>query len=385
MAGLYIHIPFCASRCIYCGFYSTTLSSLTTEYIDAVCKEMQLRKQYISEPVGSVYLGGGTPSQLSIEQLKKLFDNADRIWGISHAKEITLECNPDDITKTYASYLSILPINRISLGVQTFSDKRLGFLCRRHNTQQVYDAVSLLREAGFNNISIDLMFGFPDETIEEWEEDIRQALLLNVEHISAYSLMYEEGTPLFKMLQQGKVTELDDKISQDMYELLTKRLKEAGYEHYEISNFAKPSFRSQHNSSYWKSIPYIGIGAAAHSYNRISRQWNVADIRKYIHDIQKGECFWESEQLDLRTQYNDLITTALRTSEGISLESVDNLFGENYKQYLLDCAEKNIARHLLTLKDGRLQLTPKGIFVSNDVMSDLIALSTPSSPTTAKR
>ena len=385
MAGLYIHIPFCASRCIYCGFYSTTLSSLTTEYIDAVCKEMQLRKQYISEPVGSVYLGGGTPSQLSIEQLKKVFDNADRIWGLSHAKEITLECNPDDITKTYASSLSTLPINRISLGVQTFSDKRLGLLCRRHNTQQVYDAVSLLREAGFNNISIDLMFGFPDETIEEWEEDIRQALLLNVEHISAYSLMYEEGTPLFKMLQQGKVTELDDKISQDMYELLTKRLKEAGYEHYEISNFAKPSFRSQHNNSYWKSIPYIGIGAAAHSYNRISRQWNVADIRKYIHDIQKGECFWESEQLDLRTQYNDLITTALRTSEGISLENVDSLFGENYKQYLLDCAEKNIARQLLTLKDGRLQLTPKGIFVSNDVMSDLIALSTPSSSTTAKR
>lgn len=377
MAGLYVHIPFCASRCIYCGFYSTTLPALITDYLSATGREMQLRKHYLDEPVNTIYLGGGTPSQLSPHQTEQLFCDIDRTWGLAHAEEVTMECNPDDVTEEYAAQVATLPINRISLGIQTFSDERLRFLHRRHDTRQARRAVELLRKAGFDNISIDLMFGFPGETLNEWRDDIRQALQLDVEHISAYSLMYEEGTALFRMLETGKIDELDDEISKNMYELLVGELEQNGYEHYEISNFAKPAHRSRHNSSYWKGIPYIGIGAAAHSYDRTSRQWNVADIQQYIRGINDGSCVFEREGLDLRTRYNDMITTALRTCEGISMSLVRNDFGENYARYLLESAEKSIAQRLLTLDDDHLRLTHEGVFVSNDVMSDLIALTTP--------
>jgi len=377
MAGLYVHIPFCASRCIYCGFYSTTLPALITDYLSATGREMQLRKHYLDEPVSTIYLGGGTPSQLSPRQTEQLFCDIDRTWGLAHAEEVTMECNPDDVTEEYAAQVATLPINRISLGIQTFSDERLRFLHRRHDTQQARRAVELLRKAGFDNISIDLMFGFPGETLNEWRDDIRQALQLDVEHISAYSLMYEEGTVLFRMLETGKIDELDDEISKNMYELLVGELEQNGYEHYEISNFAKPAHRSRHNSSYWKGIPYIGIGAAAHSYDRTSRQWNIADIQQYIRGINDGSCVFEREELDLRTRYNDMITTTLRTCEGISMPLVRNDFGENYAHYLLESAEKSIAQRLLTLDDDHLRLTREGVFVSNDVMSDLIALTTP--------
>lgn len=377
MAGLYVHIPFCASRCIYCGFYSTTLPALITDYLSATGREMQLRKHYLDEPVSTIYLGGGTPSQLSPHQTEQIFCDIDRTWGLAHAEEVTMECNPDDVTEEYAAQVATLPINRISLGIQTFSDERLRFLHRRHDTRQARRAVELLRKAGFDNISIDLMFGFPGETLNEWRDDIRQALQLDVEHISAYSLMYEEGTALFRMLETGKIDELDDEISKNMYELLVGELEQNGYEHYEISNFAKPDYRSRHNSSYWKGIPYIGIGAAAHSYDRTSRQWNVADIQQYIRGINDGSCVFEREELDLRTRYNDMITTALRTCEGISMPLVRNDFGENYARYLLKSAEKSIVQHLLTLEDDHLRLTREGVFVSNDVMSDLIALTTP--------
>ena len=377
MAGLYVHIPFCASRCIYCGFYSTTLPALITDYLSATGREMQLRKHYLDEPVSTIYLGGGTPSQLSPHQTEQIFCDIDRTWGLAHAEEVTMECNPDDVTEEYAAQVATLPINRISLGIQTFSDERLRFLHRRHDTRQARRAVELLRKAGFDNISIDLMFGFPGETLNEWRDDIRQALQLDVEHISAYSLMYEEGTVLFRMLETGKIDELDDEISKNMYELLVGELEQNGYEHYEISNFAKPARRSRHNSSYWKGIPYIGIGAAAHSYDRTSRQWNVADIQQYIRGINDGSCVFEREELDLRTQYNDMITTALRTCEGISMPLVRKDFGENYARYLLESAEKSIAQRLLTLEEDHLHLTREGVFVSNDVMSDLIALTTP--------
>lgn len=377
MAGLYVHIPFCASRCIYCGFYSTTLPALITDYLSATGREMQLRKHYLDEPVSTIYLGGGTPSQLSPHQTEQIFCDIDRTWGLAHAEEVTMECNPDDVTEEYAAQVAALPINRISLGIQTFSDERLRFLHRRHDTRQARRAVELLRKAGFDNISIDLMFGFPGETLNEWRDDIRQALQLDVEHISAYSLMYEEGTVLFRMLETGKIDELDDEISKNMYELLVGELEQNGYEHYEISNFAKPARRSRHNSSYWKGIPYIGIGAAAHSYDRTSRQWNIADIQQYIRGINNGSCVFEREKLDLRTRYNDMITTALRTCEGISMSLVRKDFGENYARYLLESAEKSIAQRLLTLDDDHLRLTREGVFVSNDVMSDLIALTTP--------
>ncbi len=372
MSGIYVHIPFCKSRCIYCGFYSTTMMNMRDTYVEALCKEMELRKDYIREPYSTIYIGGGTPSALTGEQLEKIFNNIFDKFPIEDDVEITIECNPDDITPEFAEFLKTMPVNRISMGIQTFSERRLRFLHRRHNVEEVRDAVRYLRRAGVRNISIDLMFGFPDETLKEWQNDIAEALKLDVEHISAYSLMYEEGTVLGNMLEKGDVKEVSDELSLAMYDELTDRLTSSGYEHYEISNFAKKGYRSRHNSSYWKQVPYIGIGAAAHSYNISSRQWNVSNLGKYIEEISKGSIPMEREELDENTKVNDLITTALRTCEGIDLKMVEIQYGEKYKEHILRCAKRHIETRELEINGDYVRLTRKGIYVSNTIMSDLM-------------
>ena len=258
------------------------------------------------------------------------------------------------------------------MGAQTFSDERLRFIRRRHDADEVRNAVSLLRRNGIDNISIDLMFGFPEETAADWHSDIMEAVKLDVEHISAYSLMFEEGTPLYKMLEDGKVKEIDEELSVRMYDDLITTLTSNGYEHYEISNFARSGRSSRHNSAYWEDIPYIGLGAAAHSYDRKSRQWNVSDIRKYISSINQGKVPCESEDIDLFTAYNDAITTMLRMHDGINLELFRKRFGSELYDYLLRNARNSISAGHLISENGHLHLTRAGIFISNDVMSDLI-------------
>lgn len=372
MAGIYIHIPFCKSRCIYCGFYSTTLLDLRKKYINAVCREMELRKNYIREPFSTIYLGGGTPSLLDEAELTKLFQYINNVYDVDRNAEITMECNPDDITPEFTNMLSRLPINRVSMGAQTFADSRLRLLHRRHSSDEVKHAVKLLREAGIKNISIDLMFGFPDESLSQWKEDISAALALNVEHISAYSLMYEEDTPLWKMLDTGKVKEIDEELSLTMFKELVCQLTDAGYEHYEISNFARPGYRSRHNSSYWHQVPYIGLGAAAHSFDLNSRQWNVADLKLYIEEINNGIIPMEREELDNDTTFNDIITTALRTSDGIDLNALETRLGKRYRNTLISAAGKHLEQGLLEIRHDRLRLTSEGIFISDMVMSDLM-------------
>lgn len=372
MAGIYIHIPFCKSRCIYCGFYSTTLLDLRKKYINAVCREMELRKNYIREPFSTIYLGGGTPSLLDEAELTKLFLYINNVYDVDRNAEITMECNPDDITPKFTNMLNRLPINRVSMGAQTFADSRLRLLHRRHNSDEVKHAVKLLREAGIKNISIDLMFGFPDESLSQWKEDISAALALNVEHISAYSLMYEENTPLWKMLDTGKVKEIDEELSLTMFKELVCQLTDAGYEHYEISNFARPGYRSRHNSSYWHQVPYIGLGAAAHSFDLNSRQWNVADLKLYIEEINNGIIPMEREELDNDTTFNDIITTALRTSDGIDLNAMETRLGKRYRNTLISAAGKHLEQGLLEIRHDRLRLTAEGIFISDMVMSDLM-------------
>ncbi len=383
MAGLYIHIPFCKSRCIYCGFYSTTSLQLQDRYVEALCREMEMRskdgkKQRNDgerERISTIYLGGGTPSLLSEANLHRLFDAIGNTFSLADLEETTIECNPDDITEDYASMLSRLPVNRVSMGAQTFSDDRLHFLHRRHTAEEVGRAVERLRNVGIENISIDLMFGFPGETLDDWQQDINAALSLDVEHISAYCLMYEEGTPLYRMANTLKP--IDDETERLMYDTLIDRLSRADYEHYEISNFAslrkshdakRSSLRSLHNSNYWNSTPYIGLGAAAHSFDIVSRQWNISNIHTYIESIEQGIVPCEREIIDADTRYNDLITTALRTREGIILSSLK----EKYRHYLLDNAKSAIERGLLTIDDDRIHLTRQGLFVSDDVMSDLV-------------
>jgi oxygen-independent coproporphyrinogen-3 oxidase len=327
--------------------------------------------------LSTVYLGGGTPSQLTIKQLGEIFAKIGDLFVVDEDAEITMECNPDDVTPAFAEALRDLPVNRVSLGVQTFNQERLVFLKRRHTASQVLQAIDRLRQAGTENISIDLMFGFPGQTLDEWHEDIDKSISLQVEHISAYSLMYEENTPLYnireKQMADGLVDqEKEDELSAKMYEVLMERLEQAGYEHYEISNFAMKhtngSYRSRHNSSYWQGVPYLGIGAAAHSYDIDSRQWNVADIRQYIQAIHQGEIPAEREILTDDMRYNDMITTALRTREGIAL----NHLQEEYQDYLLRQSQKYIAQGLMTLCDNSISLTKKGLFVSDSIMSDLM-------------
>ena len=367
MAGLYIHIPFCASRCIYCGFYSTTHLDLRQRYVEAVCREMTIRSLPLDiwRSIDTIYLGGGTPSQLTVEQLRLLFIYINKVYG-SSAQEITIECNPDDVTDQYAEALAKLGINRVSMGAQTFNDERLRFLHRRHTATQVPKAVQRLRNAGIGNISIDLMYGFPGETLADWQRDIDAALALDVEHLSAYCLMIEEGTPLYNLINNGDP--LNEELERQMYELLIDQMTRGSYEHYEISNFAKPGFRSRHNSSYWHDVPYIGIGAAAHSYDLRSRSWNVANIQQYITAIEKGERPAEQEEIDDDTHYNDRITTALRTIDGLDLTTLS----DKHRDYCMQEARRFLSDGLLRQDDQHLILTRKGLFVSDMVMSSLM-------------
>ena len=372
MIGIYIHIPFCRSRCIYCGFYSTTSLELRQRYVETVVKEIGIRSQETG--VRSIYLGGGTPSQLTIPQLQQIFDAIYIYNKVEKNAEVTIEVNPDDVTETFAEGLATLPVNRVSMGAQTFDDVRLKFLHRRHTSSQVRKAVSLLRSAGISNISVDLMYGFPNETISDWEGDIDAAIALDVEHLSAYCLTIEEETELWRWLSQKKGNPSceilpDEELERAMYEMLIDKSEAAGFEHYEISNFAKPGFYSRHNSSYWDGTPYLGIGAAAHSYDGNTRSWNIADIHQYIEGMENGKRIFESETLDADTRYNDMVTVALRTRDGLDLKRLS----EDYRNYCLRNAQR-------FLDDGQLQvtqaqtltLTRKGLFVSDMIMSELM-------------
>lgn len=366
MAGIYVHIPFCASRCIYCGFYSTTGLNLQEQYVDALLKEMQMQRHLNIGEIATLYFGGGTPSTLPTHLLDRLISGI--ITPDTHLSEFTMECNPDDITPAMVQWLASSPVNRVSMGVQTFNDERLRWLHRRHTSRQAIEAMTLLRNHSIRNISIDLMFGFPNQTLDQWKEDVRQALALRPEHISAYSLMYEEGTPLYRMLENHTVCEIDDELSLQMFDYLVDELCAHGYEHYEISNFALPGCRSQHNSSYWHQVPYLGLGAAAHSYDGKERWWNIDDIQTYIDSICKDILPAERETIDEQTRYNDIITTALRTCEGIDIESLT----EPQRQYIMKQARPHMDSGMMKLTGKNLHLTRKGIYVSNDIMADLI-------------
>ena len=368
MAGIYIHIPFCKTRCIYCGFFSTTSLGKRTAYVDKLCSELSERRSYLpSGQIDTVYFGGGTPSQLPVEDVDKILQCIYNIYNVREEAEITLEGNPDDLSKECLTDLRRIGVNRLSMGVQTFDNRRLSFLRRRHSAEQAEQAVKMAQEAGFSNISIDLMFGFPSQSIEEWEQDLQKTVSLGVQHISAYSLMYEEGTQLTKMLEKGEVEEISDDLSLKMYEVLMTTLADNGYEHYEISNFAKPGFRSRHNSSYWQGIPYLGVGAGAHSYDGKRRHFNPDSLTGYLSGAALDEEVLTSDML-----YDEFVFTALRTSEGINLDELSARFGEQRKAFCMANADKHLKAGLLVCENGVLRLTRKGLFVSNDVMSDLM-------------
>ena len=374
MAGIYVHIPFCKSRCIYCGFYSTTLLGERSRYVDCICKELESRTDYLKgETINTIYFGGGTPSQLPSEAISRILNTIRENYSVDSNAEITMEANPDDVKPEFVEKLKGTPINRISLGVQTFDDERLKFIHRRHSASQAIDAVNLLKANGYANISIDLMFGFPGQTLDDWEKDIERAIQLDVQHLSAYSLMYEEGTPLYHLLESGKIEEIDEELSVSMYGLLIDKLSEAGFLQYEISNFAKPNFHSRHNSSYWNNIPYLGIGAGAHSFDGKSRSWNISNLIEYCEGIEKGGNIAEEEILTETQRYNERIMTRLRTSEGLNLKDFEAEFGEQRFETLRTAVRDltNSYPGCLEQRSEFIRLTRNGIMISNQLMSDL--------------
>ena len=371
MAGIYIHVPFCQSRCIYCDFYSTTLLAHHEAYVEAVCRELNHRLPELQgESVTTIYFGGGTPSILGIENLRRILGSLDNLESLN---EITLEANPDDLTEEYRQKLRTLPINRISLGIQSFHDRTLQFMGRRHTAQEAIDAVRRLQHAGITNISIDLIYGLPGETLDDWNYSLDQAILLGIKHISAYHLTYEEGTRLWHMQELGIVSPIDEEQSIRSFELLREKLLTAGYEHYEISNFALPGYYSRHNSSYWEGTKYIGVGPGAHSYDGLNRRWNLSNLTNYIATPEGEDVPHETELLTTEERYDERIITELRTAHGINLNKLKIDFGDQYHTHCINCATPYVKRGKLEHTESNyLRLTPDSIFISDAIIRDLL-------------
>jgi oxygen-independent coproporphyrinogen-3 oxidase len=373
MAGLYIHIPFCVKRCVYCDFFSHTGIGHKEAYLSAVMEEMEQRKDYAAgEAMETVYFGGGTPSVLTASDWERVFEAIYRLFTVKEDAEITMEANPDDMTPAYVSSLRCLPFNRISMGVQSFNDADLRFLRRRHTGVQAAEAVALCRENGYDNISLDLMYGLPGQTPAQWEETLTEALRLDVAHLSAYHLIYEKNTPLYRMKEEGRIRPVDEDLSLELFTMLIDRLTDAGYRHYEISNFARPGYISRHNSSYWTGEKYLGIGASAHSYDTESRQWNVSSLLHYIKGIRNSSPCMEIEMLNIHNKYNEYILTGLRTKWGISLSHIRTHFGEDKYKHCIMQAQRFVQAGIMTEEDDKLLLSRDGLFVSDGVMSDLL-------------
>lgn len=370
VAGIYIHVPFCQGRCIYCDFYSTTEGEeWKSRYVDALLAELRMRRDELPlARVHSIYIGGGTPSQLPARALSGILNEVCRLFPVDSDAEVTVEANPDDVTPEWLAALSHTPVNRLSMGVQSFDDALLRLIRRRHTAQQAVCAVEQAALHGISNVSIDLIYGLPTQTMEQWQADVHQALALDVQHLSAYSLSYEEGTPLWRMLEQGRIEEADEELSLCMYEHLIDSTRAAGFTHYEISNFCRPGRHSQHNSAYWHGVPYLGFGPGAHSYDGMrTRRWNLSDLKGYVQAAGSMPPH-QSEVLTDDELYDETVMTRLRTSEGLSLD----LLTAAYRAYCMAQAEPHLRAGRLEQAGSTIRLTRQGIFTSNDIISDLM-------------
>ena len=375
MAGVYVHIPFCASRCSYCDFFSTLqLEQTGADYVEAVIAEALLRREELhGKTVHTLYLGGGTPSQLPLPLLSRLVAGLGECFDLSDDEEFTVEANPDDVTAAWCEALPPLGVNRVSMGVQTFEDEILRLIGRRHTASQVVDAVARLRDTGIDNISIDLIYGLPGQTIATWIDSVERALALAPQHISAYGLTYERGTRLWWQRERGEVIEVPEEQCLEMYRILVSLLEGAGYEHYEISNFALPGYHSRHNSSYWNDTPYLGLGAGAHSYDGEVRRSNPANLQEYIDKVTAGEPAFEQEELTRWERYDERVMLGLRTSRGVDANKLRNDFGNEAWRHFVKMAQGHITAGKLSVSDdSRYVLTRDGIMISDSIIRDLM-------------
>jgi oxygen-independent coproporphyrinogen III oxidase len=375
MAGIYIHIPFCKQACNYCDFhFSTSLKNKET-FLDALKKEILLRKSYLgTEEIKTIYFGGGTPSLLDQQELMQIFDTLDKHFKISSDAEITLEANPDDLTKNKIRELKGSPVNRFSIGIQSFYDEDLKFMNRAHNSNEALNAVKCAQDNGFENITIDLIYGVPGLTDHKWRNNLQIAFTLDVRHISAYCLTVEPKTALAHNIEKGFVKNIDEEQGAEQFEIMLEGMKKNNFIQYEISNFCKEGFYSKHNSNYWKREKYLGLGPSAHSFNGDSRQWNISNNAIYIQSLEKDKLKYETEQLSKEQRYNEYVLTSLRTMWGTDLDYIAKQLGEEFKKSCLKDAERYIQSGDLLNEKNKLFLTDKGKLIADKIAADLFLI-----------
>ena len=374
MAGIYIHIPFCKQACHYCDFHFSTSMKKKGEMILALANEIKLRKkEFENEIVETIYFGGGTPSILQIADLRFLIETVYDNYSIIENPEITLEANPDDLNEDRIIELSKTKINRLSIGIQSFFEDDLKLMNRAHNAEEAKKCLEIATQY-FENISLDLIYGIPGMTNEIWKKNIEIALSFGIPHISSYALTVEPKTALQKLIQSGAIENPNDEVAQEHFSILVELLEANDFIHYELSNFGKANYFSKNNSSYWLGKKYIGIGPSAHSYNGISRSWNVSNNSLYIKAIQENQLPMEEETLTISDRYNEYIMTGLRTIWGVSLDKIETEFGITYLDYLMEQVQKFLHDDLVIIKDNVLKPTKKGKFLTDGIASDLFYL-----------
>ncbi|MAL61029.1 MAG: coproporphyrinogen III oxidase [Flavobacteriaceae bacterium] len=373
MSGIYLHIPFCKQACHYCDFHFSTSLKNKQRVVDAICKELVLRKDELTDEVKTIYFGGGTPSLLSEEELSKIFKTIAENFIVSKEAEITLEANPDDLSEEKLLQLSKSTINRLSIGVQSFFEEDLKLMNRAHNAGEAWESIQLSKQY-FSNISIDLIYGIPKMTNQRWLQNLEKAFDLEVPHISCYALTVEPKTALKTFIKKGIVPPVEDEVAQEHHQILVSETEKRGFVNYEFSNFGEPSFESQNNLAYWQGKPYLGVGPSAHSYNGRTRSWNVANNSKYLKALDESSLPIERETLTKNDRYNEYVMTRLRTMWGIQLEEVEKLFGKKHLEYLLMQAQLHIKNNFLIMENNTLKVTKKGKFLSDGIASDLFLL-----------
>ena len=370
MSGIYIHIPFCKQACFYCDFHFSASLKKKAVLVDTLCKELVLRKKEITQPIETIYLGGGTPSLLTKEELELLLGTIKANFAIIENPEITLEANPDDLSEELILQLSKSPINRLSIGIQSFFEEDLQLMNRAHNAQEAIDCIKIAKQY-FDNISIDLIYGIPGMSNENWQKNMDTAISFGIPHISSYALTVEPRTALHKFIKQGKIAPVEEAVSKAHYLLLLETMKKEGFINYEFSNFGKEGYFSKNNTAYWIGKPYLGIGPSAHSFNGVTRSWNISNNTKYIKSIANNELPLENEVLTITDKYNEYMMTGLRTMWGVSLDKVESDFGKTYKVYLLEQIKKPISEGLLFLISESITVSEKGKFLSDGIASNL--------------
>ncbi len=371
MSGIYTHIPFCKTICGYCDFFRSAELSRAPKFIEALKEELRASGDYLTDrEVRTIYFGGGTPSTLAPELYTELIGVMGEVYDLRSVEEITLEANPDDLTDDYIARLAATPINRLSIGIQSLHDDELRFMNRRHTAQAAIRAVKAAQDAGFDNISIDLIYGLPCSTTEQWRENLQTALSLNIQHISAYHLGIEPRTRFGAMLNRGELKPVDEEVSQEQFEILREVTLAHGFEHYEISNFALPSRRSKHNSSYWNDTQYLGLGPGAHSFDGHSRRWAVSNLGKYIALAPSSEIY-TTEQLTQDERYNEYIMTRLRTAEGVNHSELEQKFGAQKLHHFRQQAAPLIEQKLLHTATERTFISPENYLISDSLICEL--------------